>query len=320
MKISSKAPLALTALLALLALILGVSGTALVTAQVAGIEAVYVQGDIPLDPESQFWQELEKAEIPLVSQNIVYPLAGEGETRKVRVAAAVNDQGLLAIYLEWDDPTKDVPVPGGIDVFPDQAAVQFPVSNESLPYICMGTTEQPVSIVLWRAPDMAETLIAGSAYGMSPEQREALGLHSVPTSPIELLPPEAQVWASEAVWSDGVWKVVIYRPMGSTYELVPSLTLGQEVSVAFALWDGSKGESGGKKSTSAWFTLKLAGPAAPPTEVTETVTETQTVFETETVTETRGGVGLALAGFIVGVLVYTLAVAAYVYLVKPRQQ
>jgi len=102
-------PVAAIALIALVALLLGVSGTALVTAQVAGIEAVFVQGEIPLDPESQFWQDMGKAEIPLVAQNIVYPLTGESEARKVRVAAAVNDEGILAIYMEWDDPTVSRP-------------------------------------------------------------------------------------------------------------------------------------------------------------------------------------------------------------------
>lgn len=307
-------------LLALTSLLLGVAGKALVTAQVSGIQAVYVDGDIPLDPSSDFWAGIEKVEIALVAQNVVYPLVGEGEPRSLSVAAAVSKTGMLAIYLEWEDPTRDVPVPGGIDVFPDQVAVQFPVSNESLPYICMGTTEQPVSIVLWKAPDRAETLVAGSAYGMNPDEREALGLQASPTSPIELLPPEAQIWGSKAVYSDGKWRVVLYRPLSSTHPLVTNLSLGSEVSVAFAVWQGSEREAGGLKSTSAWYTLSLAGPAAEVVEPpAETATQTETVLRTVTETEVKGGLGLALAGFIVGVLLYTLAVAAYVYLIKPRR-
>ncbi|BAA80288.1 putative nitrate reductase, gamma subunit [Aeropyrum pernix K1] len=313
--------LAVLALLALAALIAGVAGFAVVTAQVPGINAVYVDGAIPLDPTDSFWQQMEKAEISLVSQNIVYPMTGYEDVRTLRVAAAVSSEGILAIYLEWEDPTMDVPQPGGIDEYPDKVAVQFPLSSDSLPYICMGTAEQPVSIVLWSASGSTETLIAGSAYGMSPEHREALGLHSVPTSPIELVPPEAQVWGSNAVYKDGKWMVVLYRPTGSIHELVPTLEPGSETSVAFAVWQGSKAEVGGKKSTSAWFTMRLGMPEAAPGE-TVTVTETQpgeTVYETVTETMTRGGLGLALAGFIVGVIIYTVAVAAYIYLVRPRR-
>ncbi|WP_232502330.1 ethylbenzene dehydrogenase-related protein [Aeropyrum camini] len=313
--------LALLALMALAALIAGVAGFAVVTAQAPAINAVYVEGAIPLDPEDGFWQQIEKAEVSLVSQNIVYPMTGYEDVRTLRVAAAVSSEGLLAIYLEWDDPTMDVPQPGGIDQYPDKVAVQFPLTTDSLPYICMGTTEQPVSIVLWSSAGKTETLIAGSAYGMDPEHREALGLHSVPTSPIELAPPEAQVWGSSAVYKDGKWMVLLYRPTGSIHELVPTLVPGSETSVAFAVWQGGKAEVGGKKSTSAWFVMKLGMPKAAPGE-TETVTETQpaeTVYETVTETVARGGLGLALAGFIAGLIVYTVGVAAYVYLVRPKR-
>ncbi|WP_062662238.1 hypothetical protein [Aeropyrum camini] len=68
--------LALLALMALAALIAGVAGFAVVTAQAPAINAVYVEGAIPLDPEDGFWQQIEKAEVSLVSQNIVYPMTG----------------------------------------------------------------------------------------------------------------------------------------------------------------------------------------------------------------------------------------------------
>ena len=328
------APMAL-ALLAIAA-VLGAGGVVLVTAQVADIQAVYVKGPIPLDPSDAFWQQAEKAEIPLVAQRIMYPMSGEEDVRTLRVAAAVDDSGLLAIYIEWDDPTMDVPVPGGLDVYPDMVAVQFPVKPDGLPYICMGTTEQPVSIVLWQAPDTAETLVAGSAYGMSPEQREALGLHSVPTSPIERLPPHAQVWKANAVYQDGKWKVVLYRPMASTHPMVTNFRLGETVSVAFAVWQGSKQETGAMKSTSAWFTMQLAAPAAeapapaapaeeqpaPAPGEAQTVTVTETVTQTTTVTqepETSGAANILIGGLIAAAL-YTIALAAYFYVLKPMRQ
>jgi len=328
-----RAPLLVAGLLALLALVMAYTGHVMVSAQVADITAVYVE-QVPLDPAADFWAQAEKVEIPLVAQNIVYPMTGETDTRIVRVAAAVDASGTLAFYLEWEDPTKDVPVPGGLDVYPDKVAMQFPVNQGAMPYICMGTQEEPVSIVLWTAPNKVETLVAGSAYGMKPEEREALGMHSVPTSPIERLPIQYQVWKGNAVYEDGKWKVVLYRPLAAHAPMVPDFTYGAQTSVAFALWEGSNKETGGMKTTSAWFTmeigqpLQLAAPAEqPPAEAAQTTTVTTTVTATATTTVVTtttvtqgGGLGNLVIGLFVGAAVATIAVAAYFWVVKAARK
>ncbi len=326
-----RASLLLAALLALAALVMAYTGQVLVSAQVADITAVYVE-QVPLDPTADFWAQAEKTEIPLIAQNIVYPMTGDVGQRVLRVAAAVDSSGTLAFYLEWDDPTMDVPVPGGLDVYPDKVAMQFPVNQGAMPYICMGTQEEPVSIVLWSAPDKVETLVAGSAYGMKQEEREALGLHSVPTSPIERLPPEYQVWKGKAVYEDGKWKVVLYRPLAVHAPMVPDFTYGAKTSIAFALWQGSNHETGGMKTTSAWFTVEIGQPlqlAAPGAEtgtaqpgaaqtVTETVTQTTTSVTTTTVY--KSAAGYLVMGLLIGAAIATVAAAAYLWIVKPSRQ
>ncbi len=325
-----RAPLLLAALLALAALVMAYTGQVLVSAQVADITAVYVD-QVPLDPKADFWAQAEKTEIPLVAQNMVYPMTGDVDQRVVKVAAAVDASGTLAFYLEWSDPTMDVPVAGGLDVYPDKVAMQFPVNQGAMPYICMGTQEEPVSIVLWSAPSKVETLVAGSAYGMQPEEREALGLHSVTTSPIERLPPEYQVWKGKAVYEDGKWKVVLYRPLAAHTPMVPDFTYGAKTSVAFALWQGSNHETGGMKTTSAWFTMQIGEPLqlAAPGEAqqpaageagTVTVTETQVTTTTTTTTVTQGGLANLIIGLFVGAAVATVAAAAYFWIVKAARK
>ncbi len=306
-----------SAALLLLSLALALAGIPLTTAQVATIEAALVD-EVPLDPRDPYWAETPKVDIALASQQVTYLVPYEVESRTLRVAAAT-DGSLIAFYLEWEDPSPDVPTAGGLDVFEDKVAIQFPVRADSLPYICMGTVEEPVSIVLWRAPDTAETLVAGSGYGMRPEEREALGLQSVPTSPVELLPPEAQIWRANAVYEDGRWKVVLYRPLGSTHPLVTELSPGMEVSVAFAVWEGSKGEAGSKKSTSAWYTLSI--PEAPAPEVpAEAVTVTETVETFKTVTETvLGDWGMAALGALLAAMLYTVIVAILYFYQRQRR-
>jgi hypothetical protein len=176
-----------------------------------------------------------------------------------------------------------------------------------LPYICMGTVDNPVNIIYWRAGVGVENLVAGAGYGLSPQQREALGLQATPTSPVELLPDSAQVVQAFAVYKDGAWYVVLVRPLGSVHPLMSSLA--GDFSAAFATWNGSKGERGGLKATSGWvqFRLERRIIAAPqPTQpAPTTVTVTTTVTQTHVVETTP-----AWAWAVIGVLVALLAVVA----------
>jgi DMSO reductase family type II enzyme heme b subunit len=281
------------------AVALATLGIVVVTAQVK-----FINGTLPVDPASPLWPK--PADVPLTDQTLVYPLASAVENRAVSVAAVYNGTH-IAFLLTWKDATQDVAKPGGLDVFPDAVAVQFPVSRAQLPYICMGTVDNPVNIIYWRAGVGVENLVAGAGYGLSPQQRETLGLQATPTSPVELLPDSAQVVQAYAVYKDGAWYVVLVRPLGSVHPLMSSLA--DDFSAAFATWDGSKGERGGLKATSGWvqFRLERRIIAAPqPTQpAPATVTVTTTVTQTHVVETTP-----AWAWAVIGVLVALLAVVA----------
>jgi DMSO reductase family type II enzyme heme b subunit len=265
----------------------------------------FINGSLPVDPASPLWPK--PADVPLTSQTLVYPLAPAVENRAVSVSAVYNGTH-IAFLLTWRDATQDVAKPGGLDVFPDAVAVQFPVSRAQLPYICMGTVDNPVNIIYWRAGVGVETLVAGAGYGLSPQQREALGLQTTPTSPVELLPDSAQVVQAYAVYKDGAWYVVLIRPLGSVHPLMSSLA--DDFSAAFATWDGSKGERGGLKATSGWVQFHLERPifaATQPTQPAPTATQTSATTVTQTyVVETTS----AWAWVVIGVLVALLAVVA----------
>lgn len=70
---------------------------------------------------------------------------------------------------------------------------------------------------------------------------------------------ERQDASGTGTWQDGVWKVVISVPRSQeafTFEA------GQTVPVAFAAWDGAKGERGGEKAISTWYFLSLEQPVS----------------------------------------------------------
>jgi hypothetical protein len=63
--------------------------------------------------------------------------------------------------------------------------------------------------------------------------------------------------------NDGRWTVVFSRPFDPTGELQPVFDGGSPVDVAFAVWDGSKGERNGLKSVSSFTQLSIT-PEDPP--------------------------------------------------------
>ncbi len=231
----------------------------------------------------------------------MYLLPAVVETRTLSVSA-VHNYTHIAFKLSWSDPTQDVETPGGLDTFPDAVAIQFPVSMAQLPYICMGTVDNPVNVIYWKAGSGVENLVAGAGYGLSPQQREALGLQATPTATLERLPPEAQVVIAYSAYKGGKWEVIIVRPLGSTHPLMSSLARG--FSAAFAVWDGSKGERGGLKSTSSWTQFQLEIPRAPPT--TPPTTPPPTVETVTRIVETTP----TWAWVIIGVLIAIIALLA----------
>ena len=69
--------------------------------------------------------------------------------------------------------------------------------------------------------------------------------------------PAMQRIQAKGLWQDGRWRVVLHRPLAPNEEGDLTLRPGQEVRVAFAVWDGHAGDRNGQKSVSIWNILKL---------------------------------------------------------------
>jgi DMSO reductase family type II enzyme heme b subunit len=62
----------------------------------------------------------------------------------------------------------------------------------------------------------------------------------------------------KATWKDGVWHVVMRRPLGAEEQdneakLVP----GRVQTVSFAVWNGENKERNGQKAVAPWFQLVI---------------------------------------------------------------
>lgn len=68
---------------------------------------------------------------------------------------------------------------------------------------------------------------------------------------------DRQDGSGKASWADGTWSLVLTVPRAQDrFGFQPGVT----VPVAFAAWDGTKGERGGEKAVSTWYFLSLEKP------------------------------------------------------------
>jgi DMSO reductase family type II enzyme heme b subunit len=79
-------------------------------------------------------------------------------------------------------------------------------------------------------------------------------------------PSDEQHVTGTALWSNGVWRVVMARSLEtndpSDIELTPPQRAGARIPITFAVWDGSKGDRDGLKLISGWHWLSIAASGA----------------------------------------------------------
>ncbi len=119
------------------------------------INAVKVDGEIPLDPSDVFWSNYGPTKnlhviIDLNPQMITNPMWPNPATKWVSVQAAINEKE-IAVRLEWADPTRnDIMVQS--QQYRDQAAIMFPVDQSGpVPPFTMGGEGEQVNIWQWKA-------------------------------------------------------------------------------------------------------------------------------------------------------------------------
>ena len=200
------------------------------------LQVPYVEkGDV--DPLDSSWDGTVPLNVPLTGMDI----KGEWPITLTPAAqvSALRDSEQIYFKLSWADTTKD-DVWVDTNSFMDAAAVQLPVKSGSEPYICMGQENEMVNILYWRAGEDKGENMLGGGYG----------------SLTSLGRPELPVKAS---YGNQRWTTVIVRPLA---EVEKNVLTGSQMTAAFAVWNGSDQQRGGRKSTSQWITLSFEQPGA----------------------------------------------------------
>lgn len=245
-------------------------------------------GDLPIDdPLSPLWLDREMFLAKMVKQNITTPAQQTVEVPEVRVRSLHNGK-LIAFHLQWSDATDDHLE--SIAVFRDAVAVQLEVDPANAPSFTMGNPEGPVHILQWRASwqsdidtghkgvkdlfpnayndvtpeglmpkDAATKFYPARVAGNRNAERER-------TSPVEeltavgfgsLTSHDTQQAVGSGVHKSGRWQVVIAIPMNGTDKTKATVKAGETRNVAFAVWNGSKGQRGARKQYYPWTTIDV---------------------------------------------------------------
>ncbi|MBM3808518.1 MAG: hypothetical protein FJW22_10025 [Acidimicrobiia bacterium] len=257
-------------------------------APVADVVAV-VSASLPSDPADAAWNAAPEHVAKLLLQDLVEPRLQAVSTPDVRVRAFTAGQE-IALRLEWPDATiNDLPAAGR---FNDACAVQVPLKPAAaVPDPQMGMAGNGVAISFWRAdwqatvkgrgdtireiypnalidhyPFDAPSLEKGSAaqQKMATEYAPAEGAGNrrggarttavedlIAEGPGTLHPAPAAISRGSGVRTPTGWAVVITRP------LPDGLSPTSPSQIAFAVWEGSKQESGARKMRTGWIPISI---------------------------------------------------------------
>lgn len=216
------------------------------------IEVARIAEAVPQDPQSPLWDRAKDAEIPLSAQQIYQP--GGGTTRLVLVR--VLEDGLsIAFRVSWSDDSRNDSI-GSVPS--DAAAIQLPIEPSRIPYQCMGQSTSRVNIWQWKAALEKEALNNQGAIPL-----EGGGARNLTSNGICKAVEAPGVVPTARSYHDGkMWHVVWKRSLAAGNELSAPLRPGSNTAVAFAVWNGARGEARGMKAVSTWNTLQFPAPEA----------------------------------------------------------
>lgn len=276
------------------AILVSIAGVPITSAQGMTLYAIPADGALPVDaPFDPAWDRIRALEVPLSGQPVVPPMRPEPAFPVIRVRALLGGDR-VAFLLEWDDPTLDDSVLA-VDAFADAAAMQFALGAGAS--ICMGQQAGGLNIWHWKAdwaadiparrdvddahPGMPddphfppsegdeafgpEGFLAGRAAGnlrsaatlsSSVEDLNAVGFGTLTAQPAA-----GQDVQGASEHRGGVWRVVLSRSLSDHDPNDVVLAVDDPATaIAFAVWDGGRGDRDGQKSVSSWLALSILRP------------------------------------------------------------
>ena len=245
--------------------VLGGLGIPLVSSEGMIIRSQLISGDLPTTPEDAAWAKVPPMTLPLSGQVITRPVWPEPTARALTVRSLHNGSE-IAFLLEWQDNTKNDRLTPG--TFRDGVAIGLPLGDAPA-FFCMGQLDHYINIWHWKA-DWQSDIDRRAARTGEKKSGEVRTFEVIPRriSSVEdligggfstLTTKEKQGRVQgKATWKDGIWRVVMRRPLSSEeQENEAKLIPGRVQTVSFAVWNGENKERNGQKAVAPWFQLMI---------------------------------------------------------------
>jgi hypothetical protein len=245
--------------------VLGGLGIPLVSSEGMIIRSHVISGDLPTTPEDAAWAKVPPMTLPLSGQVITRPVWPEPTARALTVRSLHNGSE-IAFLLEWQDNTKNDRLTPG--TFRDGVAIGLPLGDAPA-FFCMGQLDHYINIWHWKA-DWQSDIDRRAARTGEKKTGEVRTFEVIPRriSSVEdligggfstLTTKEKQGRVQgKATWKDGVWHVIMRRPLSSEeQENEAKLIPGRVQTVSFAVWNGENKERNGQKAVAPWFQLMI---------------------------------------------------------------
>ena len=238
------------------------------------VEVPFVEQVIDLNQgiSPDVWSKLEPREIKLMYQVTALPWPKiKGGLPFVTIKAFHNKEDIY-FYLRWPDDTEDRVHETAS--FSDAGAIMFPLEKKAQPHTIMMGFLGRVNIWHWKANQDREYWRNESPqtkayvdfyYPFEDQELFPVSKH-VTKSPVNdllairvgtITPKDNQEVMGKGVWENGVWSVVLKRPLSAIEaENGVNFTAGKKLA-ALAVWNGSQGDRGGRKSISDWVELEI---------------------------------------------------------------
>jgi DMSO reductase family type II enzyme heme b subunit len=207
------------------------------------VRAGLVKGALPAeDPTAAAWNDAPAAQFPLSPQVHWKERIQEATVKDVKVRA-LHDGNQIAILLEYTDPTEDPD---------DAAALEFMVGDKKAHFAHGQPMAQveggPVNIWYWKNKEAKAIDMNAKGFGTLKAQ------------------PHQDV-AAKGAYANGTWKVVFSRRLATEHpDEDTQVKPGEFISIAFAIWDGKRLESGdvrekgSQKAVSSWWYFRAEPP------------------------------------------------------------
>lgn len=234
------------------------------------VMAKKVIGEIPSDPKDSMWAKAVAINVPLVPQVMAKPRIYESKIKELKVKALHNTKE-IAFLVEWEDPTEDSTV--DIDKFSDAVALEFPSqTTREKPHFAMGDKENTVNIWFWKAAwqrqqeegrlyAMVDDFAGGIEVGNPVSKARPVPVENIIAqgfgSATDLQKADNQNVSGKGVRDGNQWIVLFKRPIASSEKFEALFKEGGVTPVAFAVWNGSEGDRGGRKVVSTWYYVGL---------------------------------------------------------------